>query len=134
MEDRSVSQPPTGFSPTRRRPTPPQRRRAVSRRITNLYDEILHPALGLLDFVVAFGAGNYVNLHPEIYGGHASMSALPLVIVPAFFVPAFSLIHLAAWLAGPRRWRRPAGPEVGPGATCAAPGPAPARRPRPGRA
>ena len=60
-------------------------------------------ALGLLDFAVALCAGNYVNLHPEVYTGYASMAALPLVIVPALFVPAFSILHLAAWLAPHRQ-------------------------------
>ncbi|MCP4248763.1 MAG: hypothetical protein GY778_17100 [bacterium] len=56
-------------------------------------------ALGLLDFAVAFGAGNYVNLSPGTYSGFASMTALPLVLVPGFFVPAFALLHLAAWIS-----------------------------------
>lgn len=54
-------------------------------------------ALGLLDFVTAFAAGNYVNLRPEVYGGFASMTAWPLVLVPGFFVPLFAVLHLAAW-------------------------------------
>ncbi len=74
------------------------RRGTLSRRALGSFT-----ALGLLDFAVAFGAGNYVNLHPEVYSGYASMAALPLVIVPALFVPAFSLLHLAAWLAGHRQ-------------------------------
>jgi hypothetical protein len=62
-------------------------------------------ALGLLDFAVAFGAGNYVNVHPGLYGGFATMTAWPLVLVPAFFVPAFALLHLAAWLSARRAGR-----------------------------
>ena len=56
-------------------------------------------AFGIFDFVAAFSFGNYVNLHPETYAGYASMTSLPLVLVPAFFVPGFALLHLAAWTA-----------------------------------
>lgn len=56
-------------------------------------------AMGLLDFVVAFAAGNYVNLNLASDSGFASMTALPLVLVPGFFVPAFALIHLAGWIS-----------------------------------
>lgn len=55
-------------------------------------------ALGLADFALAFSFGNYVNLTVGTEAGFASMTALPLVLVPAFFVPAFALMHLAAWI------------------------------------
>ncbi len=45
-------------------------------------------ALGLGDFVVAIGLG--VALRPD------AMVEWPLVIVPAFFVPAFAVLHLVA--------------------------------------
>ena len=56
-------------------------------------------ALGLVDFIAAFSFGNYVNLTVPPDAGFASMSALPLVLVPGFFVPAFALLHIAAWIS-----------------------------------
>ena len=56
-------------------------------------------AFGLLDFVAAFAFGNYVNLTVSPEAGFASMAALPLVLVPGFFVPAFAMLHLAAWIS-----------------------------------
>ena len=53
-------------------------------------------ALGLLDFVVAFAAGTFVATHPDRFVGFASMTAMPLVIIPAALVPAFTVAHLAA--------------------------------------
>ncbi len=53
--------------------------------------------LGILDFIVAFTLGNYVNLTVPNSAGFASMGALPLVLVPGFLVPAFTMLHIAAW-------------------------------------
>ena len=63
-------------------------------------------ALGILDFVAAFAFGNYVNLTVSPDAGFASMAALPLVLVPGFFVPAFAMLHLAAWISFRKGRRR----------------------------
>ncbi len=60
--------------------------------------------LGLFDFAVAFALGNYVNLTIPPQSGFASMAALPLVLVPGLFVPAFAVLHLAAWFSV--QWRQ----------------------------
>ncbi len=70
------------------------RKKTLSRRAFGWFT-----GLGLLDFAVAFALGNYVNLTIPPEAGFASMAALPLVLVPGLFVPAFAVLHLAAWFS-----------------------------------
>jgi len=55
--------------------------------------------LGLLDFVVAIGAGTLSSgILPELSGAltAAPMNAWPLSMIPGFLVPLFAMMHLAA--------------------------------------
>ncbi|MEN8197434.1 MAG: hypothetical protein ABFS30_13125, partial [Pseudomonadota bacterium] len=55
--------------------------------------------LGLLDFVVAIGAGTLSSgMFPGLTGPvtAAPMNAWPLSMIPGFLVPLFAMMHLAA--------------------------------------
>jgi hypothetical protein len=55
--------------------------------------------LGILDLVVAVGAGALGSfLFRDVVGGvtTAPMARLPLVLIPAYFVPGFIILHLTA--------------------------------------
>lgn len=64
--------------------------------------------LGILDLVVAVGTGAF---GPLLFGDNvgvvttAPMARLPLVLIPAYFVPVFIILHLTALFQA----RRPAG-------------------------
>jgi hypothetical protein len=68
---------------------------------------VLWNALGVLDLVVAVGTGaaSRTLLAPFAGGvGTSPMMHLPLVLIPAFFVPLFVLLHVTAFLQlGERR-------------------------------
>lgn len=54
---------------------------------------------GILDLVIAVGMGAFDSLFLADFAGPsapAPMSHLPLVLVPAFFVPIFVILHVAA--------------------------------------
>ncbi len=58
--------------------------------------------LGLVDFVVAIGTGTLIRVGVLAQGNSEAarlmdaMDAIPLVIIPAFFVPVFAIGHIAA--------------------------------------
>jgi hypothetical protein len=56
--------------------------------------------LGMLDFVVAVGAGTLASgIIPALVGGgvtSAPMGVLPLSLIPGFLVPLFTILHLTA--------------------------------------
>jgi hypothetical protein len=61
--------------------------------------------LGILDLVVAVGAGTLVSWF-GIGAGNASMgpmAQLPLLLIPAFLVPGFVMLHIAAILQARHR-------------------------------
>ena len=65
-------------------------------------------ALGVLDLVVAVGTGAASGTLLEGYTGGidtSPMTHLPLVLIPAFFVPLFVLLHITAFLQASRRAR-----------------------------
>ncbi|MDH3264107.1 MAG: hypothetical protein OEM24_08925 [Paracoccaceae bacterium] len=59
-------------------------------------------ALGLLDFVVAFGTATLaapgMPLAPAGGPWDELMQRLPMALIPAFAVPAFIILHLIAWI------------------------------------
>lgn len=58
-------------------------------------------ALGVLDLAIAVGTGAASGSLLAGYGGGVDtspMTQLPLVLVPAFFVPFFVLVHVVAFL------------------------------------
>ena len=62
-------------------------------------------ALGLLDLVVAVSTGAYASLSTTGAVGEITtrpMAELPLVLIPAYFVPIFIMLHIVA-LAQARR-------------------------------
>ena len=67
-------------------------------------------ALGVLDFVVAVGTGVLSSgAFSTIYQPAVTtepMSAMPLILIPGFFVPLFTITHLAAILKSRRLARR----------------------------
>jgi hypothetical protein len=61
--------------------------------------------LGILDLVVAIGAGTLVSWF-EIGASNAGMgpmARLPLLLIPAFLVPSFVMLHIAALLQARHR-------------------------------
>lgn len=69
---------------------------AASRRFAAVH------VLGLLDFAVAVGTGVIASgAFPALYGGAittAPMTVMPLGMIPAFFVPFYAILHIAALL------------------------------------
>jgi len=58
--------------------------------------------LGLLDFTIAIGVGGLSNpgllLAPQTGPTGIAMTQFPLVLIPAFIVPNFIMLHLLTWL------------------------------------
>ncbi len=58
--------------------------------------------LGLLDFTIAIGVGGLSNpgllLTPQTGPNGIAMTQFPLVLIPAFIVPNFIMLHLLTWL------------------------------------
>ena len=67
-------------------------------------------ALGVLDLLVAVGTG---AANGSLLAGYAGgvdtspMTHLPLVLIPAFFVPLFLLVHATAFLQAAQYRGRP---------------------------
>lgn len=77
--------------------------RVRGRRVGRAY--VAFHLLGLADFVLAFACGNYATMTLMPSGEVFPMLFWPLVIVPAAFVPAFTVAHMMALQAGCRAAR-----------------------------
>jgi hypothetical protein len=69
-------------------------------------------ALGVLDLVVAVGSGALGSALASGVAGEittAPMGLLPLLLIPAYFVPIFLMLHLAAFFQARRLANKPTG-------------------------